>query len=235
VVNNTKKRWIVIMGILVLCACGRKTLQKSDLETVQDLYSYAVGYEVGRNLQEQETQFNLEALFQGIEDVLLENQPLLDQTERQQAMAALQEQLRERFADERAVTGENNQAEGEAFLAENKTREGVVTLPSGLQYQVLREGNGPKPEATDRVSVHYIGSFLDGIEFNNSYTGGDPAIFSVNRVIAGWTEALQLMKVGAKWKLWLPPEMAYGEAGQGTQIGSNATLVFEVELLTILE
>ncbi len=234
-VNNTKKLWIVIMGILVLCACGRKTLQKSDLETVQDLYSYAVGYEVGRNLQEQETQFNLEALFQGIEDVLLENQPLLDQTERQQAMAALQEQLRERFADERAVTGENNKAEGEAFLAENKTREGVVTLPSGLQYLVLREGNGPKPEATDRVSVHYIGSFLDGTEFNNSYTGGDPAIFSVNRVIAGWTEALQLMKVGAKWKLWLPPELAYGEAGQGTQIGSNATLVFEVELLTILE
>lgn len=234
-VNNTKKLWIVIMGILVLCACGRKTLQKSDLETVQDLYSYTVGYEVGRNLQEQETQFNLEALFQGIEDVLLENQPLLDQTERQQAMAALQEQLRERFADERAVTGENNKAEGEAFLAENKTREGVVTLPSGLQYLVLRGGNGPKPEATDRVSVHYIGSFLDGTEFNNSYTGGDPAIFSVNRVIAGWTEALQLMKVGAKWKLWLPPELAYGEAGQGTQIGSNATLVFEVELLTILE
>lgn len=234
-VNNTKKLWIVIMGILVLCACGRKTLQKSDLETVQDLYSYTVGYEVGRNLQEQETQFNLEALFQGIEDVLLENQPLLDQTERQQAMAALQEQLRERFADERAVTGKNNKAEGEAFLAENKTREGVVTLPSGLQYLVLREGNGPKPEATDRVSVHYIGSFLDGTEFNNSYTGGDPAIFSVNRVIAGWTEALQLMKVGAKWKLWLPPELAYGEAGQGTQIGSNATLVFEVELLTILE
>ncbi len=233
--NNTKKLWIVIMGILVLCACGRKTLQKSDLETVQDLYSYTVGYEVGRNLQEQETQFNLEALFQGIEDVLLENQPLLDQTERQQAMAALQEQLRERFADERAVTGENNKAEGEAFLAENKTREGVVTLPSGLQYLVLREGNGPKPEATDRVSVHYIGSFLDGTEFNNSYTGGDPAIFSVNRVIAGWTEALQLMKVGAKWRLWLPPELAYGEAGQGTQIGSNATLVFEVELLTILE
>lgn len=233
--NNTKKLWIVIMGILVLCACGRKTLQKSDLETVQDLYSYTVGYEVGRNLQEQETQFNLEALFQGIEDVLLENQPLLDQTERQQAMAALQEQLRERFADERAVTGENNKAEGEAFLAENKTREGVVTLPSGLQYLVLREGNGPKPEATDRVSVHYIGSFLDETEFNNSYTGGDPAIFSVNRVIAGWTEALQLMKVGAKWKLWLPPELAYGEAGQGTQIGSNATLVFEVELLTILE
>lgn len=233
--NNTKKLWIVIMGILVLCACGRKTLQKSDLKTVQDLYSYTVGYEVGRNLQEQETQFNLEALFQGIEDVLLENQPLLDQTERQQAMAALQEQLRERFADERAVTGENNKAEGEAFLAENKTREGVVTLPSGLQYQVLREGNGPKPEATDRVSVHYIGSFLDGTEFNNSYTEGNPALFSVNRVIAGWTEALQLMKAGAKWKLWLPPELAYGEAGQGTQIGSNATLVFEVELLAILE
>jgi FKBP-type peptidyl-prolyl cis-trans isomerase len=226
---------IVIMGILALGACGRKTLQKSDLETVQDVYSYAVGFEVGRNLLQQETQFNLEALFQGIEDVLLENQPLLDQTERQQALAARQEQLREQFADERAVLGEKNKAEGEAFLAENNTREGVVTLPSGLQYQILREGKGPKPTSTDRVSVHYIGSFLDGTEFNNSYTSGNPAIFSVNRVIPGWTEALQLMKVEGKWKLWLPPELGYGEAGQGTQIGPNATLVFEVELLAILE
>jgi len=221
--------------MLVLSGCGRKTLQKADLETVQDLYSYSVGYEVGRNLQQQEARFNLEALFQGIEDVLMENQPLLDQTERQQAMAALQEQLRERFADERDAQGEANKAEGEAFLTENKIREGVVLLPSGLQYQILREGDGPKPKLTDHVSVHYIGSRLDGTEFNNSYTGGDPAIFAVNRVIMGWTEALQLMSVGSKWKLWLPPELGYGEAGQGTEIGSNATLVFEVELLSILE
>jgi FKBP-type peptidyl-prolyl cis-trans isomerase len=234
-VETKKLLFIVAMSILTLSACGRKSVKKSDLETVQDVYSYSVGYEVGRELQQQETEFNLEALFQGIEDVLLANEPLLDQMERQQARAALQEQLRERFAEERSAQGEINRKEGEAFMAENTTRQGVVTLPSGLQYQVLREGSGPQPLPTDRVSVHYIGSFLDGTEFNNSYAGGNPAIFAVNRVIAGWTEALQLMKVGAKWKLWVPSELAYGEAGMGTQIGSNMTLVFEVELLSILE
>ncbi len=233
--NSKKKLIIVITGMLVLSGCGRKTLQKADLETVQDLYSYSVGYEVGRNLQQQEARFNLDALYQGIEDVLMENQPLLDQTERQQAMAAFQVQLQERFADERAAQGEVNRAEGEVFLVENKTHEGVVTLPSGLQYLIMREGNGPKPKPTDRVSVHYIGSFLDGTEFDNSYTGGNPTIFAVNRVISGWTEALQLMSVGSKWKLWLPPELGYGAAGRGTQISPNATLVFEVELLSILE
>jgi len=167
--------------------------------------------------------------------VLLENQPLLDQTERQQAMAALQEELRSRFADERAAQGEKNRAEGDTFLEENRSREGVVTLPSGLQYSILREGDGPRPAMTDQVSVHYVGTFLDGTEFDNSYTAGNPVIFAVNRVIAGWTETLQLMRVGAKWRLWIPPELAYGEAGQGTRIGPNATLVFEVELLAILE
>ena len=128
-----------------------------------------------------------------------------------------------------------NREDGEAFLAENTGREGVIILPSGLQYQVLREGNGPKPELTDRVSVHYIGSLLDGTEFNNSYSSGTPIIFAVNRVVAGWTEVLQLMGVGAKWKVWLPPELGYGTAGRGTQIAPNATLEFEIELLSILE
>ena len=233
--KTTKHLMIVILGTLVLCSCGRKTLQKSDLETVQDHYSYAYGFEVGVDLQQDQIEFNLEALFQGIEDVLEGNQLLLDETERQQALAALEKQLRERFADERVVQGEGNKAESDAFLAENTTREGVVTLPSGLQYQVLREGTGPMPEATDRVSVHYIGSLLDGTEFNNSYTGGNPFIFFVNSVIAGWTEGLQLMKAGAKWRLWVPPELAYGAEGRGTQIGPHAVLVFEVELLAILE
>jgi len=234
-VKTKKHLAIIFLGILVLCSCGRKTLKRSDLETVQDLYSYAVGFDVGVSLQSNQAQFNLEALFQGIEDVLLGNEVLLDATARQQAMAALQEQLRERLADEREVQGEENKAESEAFLTENKTREGVVTLPSGLQYQVLREGDGPKPAATDRVSVHYIGSLLDGSEFNNSYTAGNPAIFFVNGVISGWTEALQLMKVGAKWKLWVPPQLAYGAEGRGTQIAPHATLIFEVELLAVLE
>ncbi len=226
---------IVATGILVLCACGGKNLQRSDLETVQELYSYSIGYDIGRDLQQREAPFDLEALFQGIEDVLAENPPLLDPAERQQAMAALQLQLRDRFADERTAQGEVNREDGEAFLAENTGREGVIILPSGLQYQVLREGNGPKPELTDRVSVHYIGSLLDGTEFNNSYSSGTPIIFAVNRVVAGWTEVLQLMGVGAKWKVWLPPELGYGTAGRGTQIAPNATLEFEIELLSILE
>ena len=216
-------------------ACADKPLQRSDLVSEQDEISYTIGYEIGTNLRAQRARFTLEALYQGIEDAMMEDEALLTPEERQRAREAFESQQRATFAEERAAVAEENEKEGAAFLEENRTREGVVTTASGLQYQVLREGTGAKPQATDRVSVHYIGSFLNGEEFDNSYTGGDPVIFMVSGVIPGWVEALQLMKVGAKWKLWLPYQLGYGEYGAGAKIGPKATLVFEVELLSILE
>ena len=136
------------------------------------------------------------------------------------------------FKDKKRLA-EENLLQGEAFLAENEKREGVITLPSGLQYEVMREGSGDMPAATDTVVTHYRGSLIDGKEFDSSHRRGEPASFPVNRVIAGWTEALQLMKVGSKWKLFIPSSLAYGERGAGGAIGENATLIFEVELLAI--
>ena len=126
-----------------------------------------------------------------------------------------------------------NQEQGEAFLAENEKKEGVLTLPSGLQYQVVDAGTGDTPVATDTVVTHYRGTLIDGKEFDSSHRRGEPASFPVNRVIAGWTEALQLMQVGAKWELFIPPNLAYGERGAGREIGPNSTLIFEIELIGI--
>lgn len=226
---------MVSLLALGLMGCGSQKVTESDLEGEEDRISYAWGHDIGMQLKQQEYAFNTEILAQGIKDGLQEDVSLLTQEELQEAMLTFQNRQQEQFADERKVVGEKNLGEGKVFLDENSTKEGVVVLPSGLQYQILREGTGQKPQATDRVSTHYIGAFLDGTEFNNSYQGGQPAIFPVNRVIPGWTEALQLMKVGAKWKLWIPSELGYGEEGRGEMIPPNSTLVFEVELLSIVK
>jgi FKBP-type peptidyl-prolyl cis-trans isomerase FklB len=133
------------------------------------------------------------------------------------------------------MAGEKNQKEGEAFLAENKKKEGVITLPSGLQYKVIKAGSGNKPKATDTVTVHYQGTLVNGTEFDSSYRRGQPVSFPVNGVIPGWTEALQLMEAGAKWQIVIPSNLAYGDRGAGPQIGPNATLIFEIELISIQE
>jgi FKBP-type peptidyl-prolyl cis-trans isomerase FklB len=132
-------------------------------------------------------------------------------------------------------TGEMNKKEGETFLAGNKKKEGVVTLPSGMQYKVMKQGSGKKPKLTDTVTTHYKGTLIDGTEFDSSYRRGQPVSFPVNGVIAGWTEALQLMEEGAKWQLFIPSPLAYGEKGAGPQIGPHATLIFEVELISVQE
>jgi FKBP-type peptidyl-prolyl cis-trans isomerase len=149
-------------------------------------------------------------------------------------MTALQVDLRKKQEEKMQVLGDANRKAGEAFLAENKTKDGVVTLPSGLQYKILKEGTGPKPAATDTVVCNYKGTLLDNTEFDSSYKRGQPATFPVGGVIKGWTEALQLMPVGSKWELFIPSELAYGaRGGPGGGIGPNATLVFEVELMSI--
>ena len=158
---------------------------------------------------------------------------LLSDKEAQEVMMTFQKEQMAKLNENARKLGEKNKKEGETFLAENKKKPGVVTLPSGLQYKILKEGTGRNPKATDTVVTHYRGTLLDGKEFDSSYKRGEPATFPLNGVIRGWTEALQLMKPGAKWQLFIPPQLAYGERGAGQDIGPNATLIFEVELIAI--
>jgi FKBP-type peptidyl-prolyl cis-trans isomerase FklB len=153
----------------------------------------------------------------------------LSQAEVQQAMMALQQSM----SQKQQGKGADNKKAGEDFLAQNKTREGVKTLPSGLQYQVLQQGKGKSPAKTDKVTTHYHGTLIDGTVFDSSYERGQPATFPVNGVIAGWTEALQLMQEGAKWRLFIPSDLAYGARGAGDDIGPNAALIFDVELISV--
>jgi FKBP-type peptidyl-prolyl cis-trans isomerase FklB len=193
-----------------------------------------VGLGLGRNLAADDIQLNLNWLVKGVQDGMNKAaKPLLTDEEYRATMTAFQKQLQDKQLADAAASGEKNKADGAAFLAANAKKEGVVTTKSGLQYQVLKRGTGPSPKATDTVKVHYHGTLLDGTVFDSSVQRDEPAEFPVNRVIPGWTEALQLMKVGDKFRLFIPANLAYGERGAGGDIGPNATLVFDVELLEI--
>jgi FKBP-type peptidyl-prolyl cis-trans isomerase FklB len=203
------------------------------LKTQKDKISYALGMNFGTNLGRQFVDVDPTILLQGLKDGLAGSKSLLTEQEARALLTQLQEDLRKQQAEKAQHIGGTNKAEGEAFLAANKTKEGVVTLPSGLQYKILKQGAGPKPSASDSVVCNYRGTLIDGKEFDSSYKRGQPATFPVGGVIKGWTEALQLMPVGSKWQLFLPSDLAYGERGAGADIGPNATLIFEVELLSI--
>ena len=203
------------------------------LTTQKDKISYAIGMNVGTNLQKQAVDVDPAVLLQGLKDGIAGSKPLLTEEEARAVLMQLQEETRKKQAEKAQQMGAANKTEGEAFLAANKTKEGVITLPSGLQYKILKAGTGPKPAATDSVVCNYRGTLINGTEFDSSYKRGQPATFPVNGVIKGWTEALQLMPVGSKWQLFIPAQLAYGERGAGADIGPNATLIFEVELLSI--
>ena len=194
--------------------------------------SYALGMGMGGRLKGQIPELDPELVARGFRDALAGNKPLLTEGELKAALMALQHEARTRQAQAQKQLGEKNKKDGEAFLAENKTREGVVTLQSGLQYKILKSGDGKKPTADDTVVCHYRGTLIDGKEFDSSHKRNQPATFPLKRVIKGWNKALQLMPVGSKWQLFIPPELGYGERGT-RGIGPNATLVFEVELLSI--
>ncbi|WP_242919511.1 FKBP-type peptidyl-prolyl cis-trans isomerase [Pontibacter liquoris] len=198
-------------------------------ENLKDKISYIIGRDMATNLQKQGISIEPDAFMQGIKEVLAGTPSSLSADDVQQAMMALQQEMGQK---QNAQGAENKQA-GETFLAENKNKEGVKTLPSGLQYQVLKEGNGKSPSKSDTVTTHYHGTLIDGSVFDSSYERGQPATFPVNGVIAGWTEALQLMQEGAKWRLFIPSDLAYGAQGAGDAIGPNATLIFDVELLSV--
>ena len=203
------------------------------LTTQQDKVSYAIGMNMAKTLQRQSLEVEPDVLVRGLKDVLTGNKPLLSDDEAMAALTALQNDLRARQQEKAQQLGLSNKKEGEDFLAANKGKEGVVTLPSGLQYKILKEGSGPKPAAADSVVCNYRGTMINGTEFDSSYKRGETATFPVSGVIKGWTEALQLMPVGSKWQLFVPSDLAYGQRGAGADIGPNATLIFEVELLSI--
>jgi FKBP-type peptidyl-prolyl cis-trans isomerase FklB len=202
------------------------------LVTEKDKQSYAIGLNVGKSLHRDSVEVEPKFVLQGLEDALGDGKILLTDDQIKTLMTDLQNQVQQKREEKRLAEAETNKKDGAAFLAANATKEGVVTLPSGLQYKVMTAGTGPKPSATDSVVCNYRGSLLDSTEFDSSYKRGQPVTLNVGGVIKGWTEALQLMPVGSKWQLFIPPDLAYGDRGQGP-IGPNSTLIFEVELLSI--
>jgi len=207
------------------------------LKTQQEKASYAIGANIGRGMKKDGVQIDARILSRGMSDAISGKKLAMTDEEMQAALTVLQADVRKRMEVEAAAVAAANKATGDQFLAANKAKDGVVTLPSGLQYKILKAGTGPKPAATDEVVCNYRGILIDGTEFDSSYKRGTPATFPVDKVIKGWTEALQLMPVGSKWELFVPSNLAYGERGAGQRgadvIAPNSTLIFEVELMSI--
>jgi len=209
--------------------------EDSVLKTENDKISYTIGVDIGNKLKRQPLELNPDFIARGVKDSLTDGKLLMTEQEINDSMSALRKELAEKQMALVKETGMKNKIEGEAFLAENMKKEGVVTTPSGLQYKVIKEGAGKTPILTDTVTVHYLGVLVDDTEFDSSYRRGQPATFRVDGVISGWTEALQLMKEGAKWQLYIPSNLAYGERSVGDKIGPETTLIFEVELVSVNE
>lgn len=199
------------------------------LTTDKQRISYVVGYQIGQNLKQQHMEIDPQAFSQAVADVLGGSPAKMSDTEMRQAILAYQQK---RAAEGTAMADKNLKA-GQAFLAQNKTRPGVVTLPSGLQYKIITAGHGRKPKLTDTVVANYRGTLVDGTEFDSSYKRGVPATFPLQNVIKGWQEALQLMPAGSKWEVYIPSDLAYGPNGAGSAVGPNETLIFDIELLKI--
>lgn len=222
---------VLVLAPLVMGGCG--TGGSANLETFEDSASYAIGMNMGTTLRRTEAEVDMAALVHGLTDVLEDRETQLSESEAGGILQELSTRLEVASVERRKTDSEKNKQQGEAYRTENAKKTGVQTTASGLQYEVLQSSDGPKPKATDRVRVHYRGTLIDGKEFDSSYNSGQPVTFPLNRVISGWTEALQLMPVGSKYRIVLPPELGYGARGAPPDIGPDATLIFEVELLGI--
>jgi FKBP-type peptidyl-prolyl cis-trans isomerase FklB len=223
---------MTVLGIVLLVS-QVNAAENLVFKTQKDKVSYIIGMDIGKNFKRQSIDIDPDILLKGLKDALSGGKTLLTDEEMRETMAVFQKEMTAKQEELSKKLGEKNKKEGESFLAENKKKEGVKTLPSGLQYKVVQAGAGKKPQLTDTVTTHYRGTLIDGTEFDSSYRRGQPASFPVNGVIPGWTEALQLMEEGAKWQLFIPPNLAYGERGAGRDIGPHATLIFEIELISI--
>lgn len=223
---------LTVATMIWLSACGQEQ-QKTELKTDAEKVSYVLGQNVGGSVKQFQSEFDLPSFVQGLRDTLDGKKMLLTSEEAEKVMQEFSMRRQQEFKKKTTELGEKNLTDGMAFLEQNKSKEGVVATASGLQYEVLNTGSGPKPKASDRVSVHYLGTLIDGTEFDSSYKRGEPATFVLNEVIPGWTEGVQLMNVGSKYKFYIPAELGYGERGAGNAIGPNCALIFEVELVDI--
>jgi len=203
------------------------------LTTQKQKFSYALGMNLGTGMHEQSVEVDPEIVARGMKDAISGAKPLLTEDEARQVMMEVRTQVQKAQQAKMQQEAATNKKEGAAFLAANKSKPGVVTLPSGLQYKIITAGTGPKPTASDTVVCNYRGTLINGKEFDSSYKRGQPATFPLNGVIKGWTEALQLMPVGSKWQLFIPSDLAYGERSPSPDLGPDSTLIFEVELLSI--
>jgi FKBP-type peptidyl-prolyl cis-trans isomerase FklB len=223
-----KKAFLSLL-ITILSLSTASVWAAAELNTEKQKLSYALGAYFSQGISQQDVDMDIPAFMQAVEDVLNKTQLKLSDEELQTVLTQYQQKL----ADERNSSASSNKTASENFLAENKKKEGVVTLPNGMQYKVLKEGSGPKPKSDSEVQVHYHGTHINGQVFDSSYDRGEPILLSLTQVIKGWQEALPLMSVGSKYQFYIPAELAYGERGAGTSIGPNEALVFDIELLGI--
>lgn len=227
---NTKLYSGIICSLILIGGCSAEADDK--LETTKDKASYTIGVQLGSQMAQTKDDIDIDKVMLGLKESFAGKEPRLKKEDMMAAMKEFQQEIQQKQQAKMAEAAGKNAKEGEAFLAENKKKEGVVTLPSGLQYKVITAGKGKSPKASDTVVTHYRGSLIDGKVFDSSYDRGEPVTFPVNGVIPGWTEALQKMKVGDKWQLFIPANLAYGEHGSGP-IGPNSVLIFDIELLEV--
>jgi FKBP-type peptidyl-prolyl cis-trans isomerase FklB len=228
-----KRRLAMAMCAAVALSGAAFAADAPELKSDKEKISYSIGMDIGGNLKRGSVEVDPDLLAKGLKDSYGGGKTILTEDQARQAIADFQKTLMAKQAETMQKLSEKNKADGEKFLAENAKKEGVKVLPSGLQYKEITPGTGKSPKTTDTVTTHYKGTLIDGTEFDSSYKRGQPATFQVSGVIPGWTEALQLMKEGAKWQLFVPSNLAYGERGAGREIGPNATLIFEVELISV--
>jgi FKBP-type peptidyl-prolyl cis-trans isomerase len=227
------KRIVYCLACVGLLISSVNAEEKKEFKNPEEAVSYSIGFQMGAEFVKRGVVVDAEMIAEGVRDGLSGAAPRLSEEDMKERLSGLEAQVKQAKQKEMEEQAAKMLAEGEAFLAENGKKKGIVTLPRGLQYQVLRKGEGQSPKATDRVTVHYRGTFIDGKEFDSSYSQGKPITFVLDKVMKGWTEGLQLMKPGAKWKLFIPAKLAYGVKGLGSRIPSNSTLIFEVELIFV--
>jgi FKBP-type peptidyl-prolyl cis-trans isomerase len=226
-------RNLVIIAASAALASATLPAQNNELESPEDRLSYTIGMDIGESLAGQDMPLDIDIVIQGLRDSFLGEETLLTQEEKQAEREKFIQQRQQQLEQQRSEEARINLEEGQAFLAANAEKEGVTTTESGLQYRVIEAGDGESPDADDRVTVHYRGKLINGVEFDSSYSRGEPATFGLNQVIPGWTEGVQLMREGATYELFVPSDLAYGEQGRPGPIGPNSTLIFEIELLEV--